>query len=558
MMVIRRIEGLLIYSGMFLYWSGSHAIPNFHLKNKSNEAIQVNVTQNNSSVTQEIKTIGKDRSLALDLAINKSTTIELYFCPTATWCKTKLPRKLTAQCAPGQTLYIKFNGSKLEPQKGDLFGNTTEGYDLSNNIQSIKQSIADSTIQYPEGQKPTAKPQPIPATKTTTAKTTTTQSNMNRPEQLRQTVAPTNQPQTKPASQTASKSQQLLITQASQSPQESLPTAVGKVATGYGSLDVYSDQVPVQTMAPEMVGKASNGYTPQPVTQPYAPTLSAQMVGKTASDYRPQPVTQVPVQTMAPEMIGKTANGYTPQPVTQPYAPTLSPAMVGKTGPVISDIPLQTQGAARIAPTAPLSKKAAADVATIAYKAPLREEHNESKLSPAETETTKPDSKELAWQEFPEANQLRKKLKNGDQSPFVARKVLELTVGATESDIKKSAQKRISFYQSRSYTGDVSLVPELIAIISNAKTILIDAIYPPLSAQTISPIAQELQTLLYQAPTGYEDFAAPLYQDLVARKQYSRDFLQDIQKQVMAHKGVPEKWRQAVLSKIQRLLSQAK
>jgi len=88
--------------------------------------------------------------------------------------------------------------------------------------------------------------------------------------------------------------------------------------------------------------------------------------------------------------------------------------------------------------------------------------------------------------------------------------------------------------------------------------ILIDTIYPPLSAATVSPAAQELQTLLYQAPTGYEDFAAPLYQDVVSRTQYSRDFLQDVQKQVMAQKGLPEKWRQSVLSKIQRLLSQIK
>jgi hypothetical protein len=157
---------------------------------------------------------------------------------------------------------------------------------------------------------------------------------------------------------------------------------------------------------------------------------------------------------------------------------------------------------------------------------------------------------QLAWQEFPAADQLRKKLKNGDQSPFVARKVLGLSAGATEADINKKVKSLEAQYISRSYQGDLSIVPQITAIIAQAKKILTDAIYPPLGA-AVPPFTQELRSLFFQAPDGFEEFAAPIYQDLMATQQYSREFLQTIQTQVQAQKGLPAPWRQAVLSKLQ-------
>ena len=105
-MVTIRMRILLVCSGILVSWSAIHPVPNFHLKNKSNAPIQVNVMQSGTSETHGVQPIGKDQALPLDLKSNKITTIELYFCPTATWCKTNLPKKLTAQYAPGQTLYI--------------------------------------------------------------------------------------------------------------------------------------------------------------------------------------------------------------------------------------------------------------------------------------------------------------------------------------------------------------------------------------------------------------------------------------------------------------------
>ena len=484
-MITINIRFLLTFSVMLIAYSNVHAIPNFHLKNKSTEPIQVNVMQAGTSATKGAQSIGKDQALALDLNDKKVTIIELFFCPTASWCKTKLPRKLTAQCAPGETMYIKFNGSKLEPQKGDLFGKTTEGYVLSNNVKLIKQSVSDSTIGYPDGQKPTAFQAP---TNTKTTPQTNPKGNNDKEQQLTQAVTSPNQPQTKSANPTAVNQQKSLVVQVPQISQELIQEGI--------------------------LGVDKTPYTSQPMTQ-----------------------------------------------MTQKTAHTLPPEMVGITGPIMpnAQASLQTQGAPRIAPTAPASsKKTQIDLAAATHKARITEDQNKDKMSPAESETIKQPEKELAWQVFPEANTLRKKLKNGEQSPFVARKVLALNVGATESEIKKSAQKYTSFYLSSSYEGDSKLKPEIVAIISNAEMILIDAIHPQTRAATVSPFAQELQKELYAAPEGHEDFAAPLYQDVVGKDQYSREFLQAIQKKVMSQKGLPEKWRQSVLSKIQRLLSQIK
>ena len=472
--------------------------PTFHLKNNSTGIIQINITQGGRSLftlkPTHLRPIAKGGEFAFQVDTSKPTALELYYCPTAEFCKTNNPEKLIARFTENKTIYIKFEGKKIEPQKGNpITGNSTSGYSLKNNVtvqdisvikakpETVKLSQAELTQMIPQGSPQATKPK-------------------------------------------ASEQRPSAITLATTKPTDVVP---------------LSDAQPKKTAADttQQVGKV----------KPSASLVELQM----------QEASTIPLET--PEKV-------TPQPTTikpkKQAAQIIELTGISKEAPESSatQSAQQTKPAIRIAPAAvqPSKKQPSQDVSQIAQKSGLQESTISEKTSQAEMQALKPDSKELAWNEFPEANLLRKKLKQADNSPFVARKVLGLTVGATEQEIKKSASKLESFYKSRSYRGDVTLVPDIITIITHAKEILIDAIYPTLSSSTTSPFRQELQKLFFDAPDGFEEFAAPVYQELISKTQYSRDFLQDIQKKVMGKKGLPEKWRQSVLSKIQRELGRVK
>lgn len=474
------------------------ADPAFNLKNKSSDAIQLDIIQNGKSLTglKSVKANGDFSLETMDLAA--TTLIEIYFCPTRDWCKTQLPEKLVARVEIGKNIYIKFTGAGLQVQKGAL-GLTTKGYSLKNVAQIMSQdfyvgSMRGNKKEYTRTSKPTA-----------SKKTSPTQTSPAIPQKT-------------PAIQLVAPSKNTAIV--SSKPLKSTDIVPLTSTPSAKSIEVFATP-PSEKIVP--VGYITGQATQEALAQ--------------ASK------TNLPSASVAAELQEASTVPLTAAQKTGPYNT--------ETGPLI-------QPAIRIAPTAPASKKAQTDMVAGSGKSGLQESSIPEKISPSETQTVKPVSKELAWQEFPEANRLRKKLKNGDQSPFVARKVLGLDIGASESAIKNGANKLENFYKSRSYRGDVMLVPDIVTIITSAKDTLVDAIYPTLSNATMSPFQRELQKLFYEAPDGFEEFAAPIYQDLISTKQYSRDFLQTIQKKIMANKGLPEKWRQAVLSKLQRELSRIK
>src|SRR5580704_6957965 len=106
-MLIQLLHLTIIFGSVGLF-----AEPIFHLKNNSPEAIQIDVLQDGKSL-MGLKSIAsnKDLSLEKEFTPTKGITLELYFCPTSTWCKTNSPKKLATDIkSSGKTVYIKFDG----------------------------------------------------------------------------------------------------------------------------------------------------------------------------------------------------------------------------------------------------------------------------------------------------------------------------------------------------------------------------------------------------------------------------------------------------------------
>jgi hypothetical protein len=124
------------------------AVPNFHLKNNAKESIQVQI--NDGTLT----TIAAGSDIKNNINIQDISVLNIYYCPTSTYCKTNKPDLLQVTFGSVQkdtTLYVKFDVKKgkgvLEPQKGDWFGKSTEGYSLSKNItaKNIIQEVKKTT-----------------------------------------------------------------------------------------------------------------------------------------------------------------------------------------------------------------------------------------------------------------------------------------------------------------------------------------------------------------------------------------------------------------------------
>jgi len=126
------------------------ADPMFHLKNNSADAIQIDITQNGKSLLKRLESVKENGDFTLHTVdTKKDTVLDIHFCPTADWCKKLSPKKfsITIFASPVQnkTVYIKFDGKKIEPQKGDLLGKTTKGYSNKNNVTSKDFSPATIT-----------------------------------------------------------------------------------------------------------------------------------------------------------------------------------------------------------------------------------------------------------------------------------------------------------------------------------------------------------------------------------------------------------------------------
>jgi hypothetical protein len=144
----------------------AYADPTFHLKNNSSTSIQIDIIQGLSSVTG-LKRVARGGEFAFPVDIILPTRLIIYYCPTASFCKEYLPEKYTVDFKAGQTMYTKFDGTTLTPQKGNMItGKTTAGYPLNNNITlpnmwithgarkalrtGTKESVAEELKKHPE------------------------------------------------------------------------------------------------------------------------------------------------------------------------------------------------------------------------------------------------------------------------------------------------------------------------------------------------------------------------------------------------------------------------
>jgi hypothetical protein len=145
---------VIVHSIAILVSASLYAAPKVHIKNKSKETIQVQI--NNGP----LKNIAADNALSDDTNVSDISVLNIYYCPQKNCGNNKDQLQVTFdQVEPDTTLYVKFdikNGKGvLEPQKGDWFGKSTEGYSLSKNIKAseIRQQIVKSLGSRPQESK---------------------------------------------------------------------------------------------------------------------------------------------------------------------------------------------------------------------------------------------------------------------------------------------------------------------------------------------------------------------------------------------------------------------
>lgn len=126
----------LLTSGTLIYATD----PTFHFKNNSSGEIQYELLQGQKSITGGVKLLHKGKSGKFNVDISKPTTIHLYYCLTPESCKTTAPvagkvHKTKVTFPANKTIYIKFDGKNITPQKG-VKGKNSEGYNTDNNVTS--------------------------------------------------------------------------------------------------------------------------------------------------------------------------------------------------------------------------------------------------------------------------------------------------------------------------------------------------------------------------------------------------------------------------------------
>ncbi len=121
--------------------------PTFHLKNKSADTIQVDIKQNNASVTG-LKSVTKGDDLELNLDISKPTFLEIHVCPNIGQCYINDHDTFIAKVNAGKKMYLKFDGKSLVPQKGNTkMGKTAQGYNIKNNVTRNDISVTKGTTK---------------------------------------------------------------------------------------------------------------------------------------------------------------------------------------------------------------------------------------------------------------------------------------------------------------------------------------------------------------------------------------------------------------------------
>lgn len=103
----------------------------FNFKNSSSLVIDDYSIKQRGKIIREGGMLGKNKEISL--AIDTSWATELTFNYTDS---KRIAKKATVLFPSGTTLFVKFTGTTVEPQKGTR-GKSTHGYDLGNNIKKV-------------------------------------------------------------------------------------------------------------------------------------------------------------------------------------------------------------------------------------------------------------------------------------------------------------------------------------------------------------------------------------------------------------------------------------
>jgi hypothetical protein len=121
--------------------------PTFNLKNKSTDTIQIDIKQDNRSLTG-LKSVAKDDDLELNLDTSKPTFLEIHVCPNIGQCYINDHDAYLAKVNAGKKIYLKFDGESLVPQKGSTkTGKTTQGHTIKNNVTKKDISVTKGTTK---------------------------------------------------------------------------------------------------------------------------------------------------------------------------------------------------------------------------------------------------------------------------------------------------------------------------------------------------------------------------------------------------------------------------
>ncbi len=132
---------------MILSVGVSHAMstPTFSLKNNSTYPIKIDLRQQGESLFFDgIQTIQPNRTLKWPVDTTYKTIIHLFFCSPSANCQDS-QTKLNATFPDKKTIYIKFDGTTIEAQKGSK-NMTTDGYSTAHNITNNDFTVIKSTV----------------------------------------------------------------------------------------------------------------------------------------------------------------------------------------------------------------------------------------------------------------------------------------------------------------------------------------------------------------------------------------------------------------------------
>ena len=121
--------------------------PTFHLKNKGADAIQIDIKQNNKSLTS-LQPVAKNGTFEWNLDTSKPTLLEVHVCPNIGQCYMNDHDTFLVKINAGKTVYLKFDGKKVVPQKGNKkMDKTTYGYSTANNVTNKDISVLKGTTK---------------------------------------------------------------------------------------------------------------------------------------------------------------------------------------------------------------------------------------------------------------------------------------------------------------------------------------------------------------------------------------------------------------------------